>query len=69
MNVPTAMWSGGRDLLGDPTDTENLAAKTPNLVYHEKIPDYDHLGFILGLDVPIKVYQKVIEFINKDRSE
>ncbi|XP_052014600.1 tear acid lipase-like protein [Apodemus sylvaticus] len=69
MKVRTAIWSGGQDLLGDPIDTENLAAKTPNLVYHKKIPDYDHLGFILGKDVAIQVYKNVIEFINKDQSE
>ncbi|XP_031240859.1 tear acid lipase-like protein [Mastomys coucha] len=69
MKVQTAMWSGGRDLLGDPIDVQNLIAKTPNLLYHKQIPHYNHMDFILGKDVASQVYKEIIEFINKDQSE
>ncbi|XP_032750908.1 tear acid lipase-like protein [Rattus rattus] len=69
MKVRTAMWSGERDLLGDPKDVKNLAAKTPNLIYHEKIPHYNHMDFLLGKDAVVQVYRKIIEFINRDQSE
>ncbi|XP_028638103.1 tear acid lipase-like protein [Grammomys surdaster] len=69
MNVKTAMWSGGRDLLGDPKDVKNLADRTPNLAYHKKIPHYNHMDFILGKDATVEVYKEIIEFINKDQSE
>nr|XP_034341854.1 tear acid lipase-like protein [Arvicanthis niloticus] len=69
INVKTAMWSGGRDLLGDPKDVKNLADKTPNLVYHKKIPHYNHMDFVLGKDAVVEVYKEIIEFINEDQSE
>lgn len=69
MKVQTAIWSGGQDILGDPKDVQNLAAKTPNLFYHKEIPHYTHIDFILGKDANGEVYKEIIEFINKDQSE
>lgn len=68
MKVPTVMWSGGRDNLADPIDVANLEPNIPKLVYHKKIPDYNHVDFVLGLDAFHQVYSEILSFINKDQS-
>ncbi|XP_050016320.1 tear acid lipase-like protein [Alexandromys fortis] len=68
MKVATVMWSGGRDTLADPIDVANLEPNIPKLVYHKKIPDYNHVDFVLGLDVFQQVFSEILSFINKDQS-
>uniref|UniRef100_A0A8C5KV41 Lipase n=1 Tax=Jaculus jaculus TaxID=51337 RepID=A0A8C5KV41_JACJA len=59
MKVPTAMWSGGQDLMADPIDVKNLEAKLSNLIYHKKISYFNHLDFVIGLDVRAQVYNEI----------
>ncbi|XP_021482249.1 tear acid lipase-like protein [Meriones unguiculatus] len=68
MKVPTAMWSGGRDLLADPTDVKYLEANISNLIYHKKIADYSHLDFVIGLNAPDEVFNEIVTFITEDQS-
>ncbi|KAL1788835.1 tear acid lipase [Sigmodon hispidus] len=52
MKIQTFIWSGRQDILANPIDVKNLESKTYNLVYHEKINDYNHMDFIIGNDSP-----------------
>ncbi|XP_051002305.1 lipase member K [Acomys russatus] len=60
MRVPTAMWSGGHDVVASAKDTENLIPKVANLIYYKEIPHYNHMDFYLGQDAPWEVYQDLI---------
>ena len=59
------MWSGGRDILVDPIDIKNLEPRVSNLIYHKKIPSYNHLDFMLGLDVYDQIDTEIITMMNE----
>nr|XP_048294617.1 tear acid lipase-like protein [Myodes glareolus] len=68
MKVPTAMWSGGKDILADPIDVRHLEANISNLIYYKKIADYNHMDFVIGLNARDKVFDEIVAFINEDLS-
>ncbi|KAK2505408.1 hypothetical protein MC885_005364 [Smutsia gigantea] len=68
MNVPTAVWNGGNDLLADPGDVDVLLTKLPNLIHHKKIPPYNHLDFIWAMDAPQEIYNEIISMMGKDEN-
>ncbi|XP_063566366.1 lipase member K isoform X2 [Gorilla gorilla gorilla] len=60
MEVPTAIWNGGQDIVADPKDVENLLPQIANLIYYKMIPHYNHVDFYLGEDAPQEIYQDLI---------
>uniref|UniRef100_A0A452FG53 Gastric triacylglycerol lipase n=1 Tax=Capra hircus TaxID=9925 RepID=A0A452FG53_CAPHI len=67
MNVPIAIWNGGKDLLADPQDVDLLLSKLSNLIYHKEIPNYNHLDFNLGMDAPQEVYNEIVSLMAEDK--
>lgn len=67
MNVPIAIWNGGKDLLADPQDVDLLLSKLSNLIHHKEIPNYNHLDFIWAMDAPQEVYNEIISLMAKDK--
>ncbi|XP_008586968.1 PREDICTED: lipase member K [Galeopterus variegatus] len=65
MKIPTAIWSGGQDIVADPKDVENLLPKIANLIYHKMIPHYNHVDFYLGQDAPQEIYQDLIRLMEE----
>ncbi|XP_016851200.2 lysosomal acid lipase/cholesteryl ester hydrolase [Anolis carolinensis] len=66
MTVPTAIWSSGNDWLSGPADVDVLIPKIKNLIFHESIPEWNHLDPLFGLDAPEKVYYKILNLLQKD---
>lgn len=63
MEVPTAMWSGGHDIVADPRDIESLLPNITRLIYYKCIPHYNHVDFYLGQDVTQEIYQHLIRMM------
>uniref|UniRef100_A0A4X2MEE3 AB hydrolase-1 domain-containing protein n=1 Tax=Vombatus ursinus TaxID=29139 RepID=A0A4X2MEE3_VOMUR len=62
-NIPTAIWSGEQDRIAPPREVDNLLPKLPNLIYHKKIPYYNHIDFLLGLDTPQEFFHEILYLI------
>ncbi|XP_032610677.1 lipase member K isoform X2 [Hylobates moloch] len=65
MQVPTAIWNGGQDIVADPKDVENLLPQIANLIYYKLIPHYNHVDFYLGEDAPQEIYQDLIRLMEE----
>lgn len=65
MEVPTAIWSGGQDIVADPKDIQHLLPKVANLIYYKMIPHYNHMDFYLGEDAYQEIYQDLIRLMKE----
>ncbi|XP_077608006.1 lipase member N isoform X2 [Crocuta crocuta] len=63
MRVPTAIWTGGNDVLVTPQDVARILPQIRNLRYFDLLPDWNHFDFIWGLDAPQRVYRKIIDLM------
>ncbi|XP_003224429.4 gastric triacylglycerol lipase isoform X1 [Anolis carolinensis] len=66
MNVPTALWSGGKDWLSGPSDVAALIPKIKKLIFHQSFPEWNHLDFVFGMDASEKMYYPIIALLQKN---
>ncbi|XP_043836180.1 LOW QUALITY PROTEIN: lipase member K-like [Dromiciops gliroides] len=66
MKVPTLLWSGGEDTVADPLDVDSWLPNISNLIYHKRIPYYNHMDFYLGMDAPQQVFYELVSIIKKN---
>ena len=67
MTTPTVFFTGGLDVLADPSDVEWLRQLLPKevLIGDYYIPEYEHSDFTLATNAPDKVYKYIIETARK----
>jgi len=67
MTVPTAIFSGGKDWLADPTDVDYIfdQIQSETLVFRKTIPDYNHMDFIWALSANKLIYPDLMEQMRK----
>nr|XP_060624752.1 lipase member M-like [Anolis sagrei ordinatus] len=65
MVVPTAVWSGGKDIIANSKDIEELLPRITNLVFYKNIPSWHHADFLWGLDAPNQLYTDVLDLMEK----
>ncbi|KAF7247261.1 Lipase member M [Varanus komodoensis] len=63
MNVPTVVWSGGKDIMATPEDTTEVLSLLGNLIYHKEIRHWMHYDFVFGLDARQEVYDELVEIM------
>ncbi|KAL8187082.1 UNVERIFIED_CONTAM: hypothetical protein K2H54_032590 [Gekko kuhli] len=63
MKVPTVVWSGGKDLMASPKDTEVLLSILGNVIYYRQIPNWMHYDFLYGIDARQQVYDELVKMI------
>jgi hypothetical protein len=68
IKLPVALFTGGNDLLADPMDVEKLESimgPNSNIVFNQKLDDYEHLDFVWGLDAHTALYPNVVNVLKK----
>ncbi|XP_072485058.1 gastric triacylglycerol lipase-like [Notamacropus eugenii] len=65
MKVPTALWSGTRDLVADPQDVFNLIPLIPKMIHHKILPTFAHMSFIFGINAPQAIYYEIIKMMKE----
>lgn len=68
-DLPTYLFSGGEDLLADPTDVANLLKVLPSTVLHEELPTYAHLDFCWDMYAYKEFYPALITFVKQNLSQ
>ncbi|KAL8187083.1 UNVERIFIED_CONTAM: hypothetical protein K2H54_032611 [Gekko kuhli] len=65
ITVPTAVWSAGKDIAVDETNTELLVHQIPHVVFYKNIPDWEHIDYVWGLDAPLGLYPDMLAVMEK----
>lgn len=65
MDVPTYIWTGARDRLATQKDTEELLSALQHLMYHEYIPFWMHLDYVIGLNAWEILYNQIVAVLQQ----
>ncbi|XP_060097264.1 lysosomal acid lipase/cholesteryl ester hydrolase-like [Heteronotia binoei] len=65
VTVPTAVWSGENDVIANSEDVKLLIPQITSLVFHKKIPGWQHADFVIGLDATYKLYPDMLGLMEK----
>uniref|UniRef100_A0A8D2J3U8 Lipase n=1 Tax=Varanus komodoensis TaxID=61221 RepID=A0A8D2J3U8_VARKO len=63
MMVPTAIWSGGTDIVTTAKDADQLRLRISNLVFNKTIPEWNHADFIWDTEAPKYLFPEVLNLI------
>lgn len=65
--VPTALFAGSDDYLGNPTDVQHLIDVLPasTVVHSEEVPSFAHLDFTWGEDAHTFVYAPIVNLMKQ----
>jgi len=64
-NVPSIIFYGEKDLLADPTDILRTLSLIPKPLVVQEVKDYGHADFVWGVDANSKVYNPILQMIQK----
>ncbi|XP_068054655.1 putative lysosomal acid lipase/cholesteryl ester hydrolase [Anomalospiza imberbis] len=65
MRVPVAVWSGGKDRITPPMETQLLLAHLTNVVHYEHFPDWNHFDHHWGLNAPQRLYRQMVAMMEE----
>jgi len=65
VKVPTALYYGDHDTLGNPKDVVQLIQELPNIVFTQRQPSYAHLDYVWAVNANTLVFQSVLNLIKK----
>ncbi|XP_007445195.1 lysosomal acid lipase/cholesteryl ester hydrolase-like [Python bivittatus] len=65
IKIPIALWTGGEDLFVNSRDFKALKLQISNLIYHQHIPEWQHLDYIWGLDATERMYMDIIKIMKR----
>ncbi|KXJ71357.1 hypothetical protein RP20_CCG020778 [Aedes albopictus] len=63
VSVPFVLFSGSREFFTSPMDFQKLVKNLPNVESQSELPAWGHMDFIYNAQVYLKVYSKIIEFM------
>ncbi|NXT98622.1 LIPM Lipase, partial [Buphagus erythrorhynchus] len=66
MRVPVALWSGRRDWVTPPVETQRLVSHLTNIVHHEHFPDWNHFDHHWGLNAPQRMYRQMVALMEEN---
>lgn len=65
MRVPTALWSGGKDWVNPPLETQRLLPRITNIVHQEHFPNWNHFDHHWGQDAPQRLYRQMVALMEQ----
>lgn len=65
--VPTALFSGSHDYLGDPKDVQKIINEAPSsMIVHQDVQDdYAHLDFVWAPNANVRIYNQIVSLLNQ----
>lgn len=67
--MPVSLYYGESDFLVTEEDIDHLGSKLENLVGKFKIPDFNHLDFVLAMNAKGLLYEGLIHAMSKYRDK
>jgi pimeloyl-ACP methyl ester carboxylesterase len=69
LSVPTALFSGSHDYLGDPLDVKKIIEEAPEgrIVHQDVQEDYAHLDFVWAPNANTRIYNQVLTLLDQNK--
>ncbi|NXO44987.1 LIPM Lipase, partial [Locustella ochotensis] len=66
MKLRLAVWSGGKDWVAPPVETNNLLKHLTKVVYQEHFPEWNHYDHLWGLNAPQRMYRQIVNLMEEN---